>query len=90
MPETRITIASSVGLHARPAAAFVQAAAQQPCQVTIGRAGGKPVDAKSILSVLSLALGNGEEAVLRAEGADADSALAALAGLLRRDADAAP
>ncbi|WP_262700744.1 MULTISPECIES: HPr family phosphocarrier protein [Streptomyces] len=88
MPETRVKIASEVGLHARPAAAFVQAAAQQPCQVTIARAGSEPVDAKSILSVLSLALSHGEEAVLRTEGAEADTALVALADLLGRDLDA--
>lgn len=88
MPETRVKIASAVGLHARPAAAFVQAAAQQPCQVTIARDGSQPVDAKSILSVLSLALSHGEEAVLRTEGEAADTALAALAALLDKDLDA--
>jgi phosphocarrier protein HPr len=89
VPQTQVTIASSVGLHARPAAAFVKAAARHPCQVAIGRADGELVDAKSMLRVLSLSLGHGEEAVLRTEGDAADAALAALADLLGRDLDAA-
>ena len=54
MPERRVAIGSKVGLHARPAAMFVQAAAKQPVKVTIAKAGGDPVDARSILSVLAL------------------------------------
>jgi phosphocarrier protein len=33
MPERRVTVGSKVGLHARPAALFVQAAARQPVKV---------------------------------------------------------
>lgn len=88
MPETRVTIASEVGLHARPAAAFVQAAAKHPCRVSIGREAGALVNAKSMLAVLSLALKHGEDAVLRTEGAESDTALADLADLLARDLDA--
>ncbi|MFF9035443.1 HPr family phosphocarrier protein [Streptomyces sp. NPDC014892] len=88
MPETRVTIASEVGLHARPAAAFVQAAAKQPCQVSIGREEGAPVNAKSMLAVLSLALRHGEQVVLRTEGTEEEAALADLADLLARDLDA--
>ena len=45
MPERLVTVGSSVGLHARPATLFVQAAAKQPVKVTIGRPGDEPVDA---------------------------------------------
>lgn len=55
--------------------------------MAIGRVEGAPVDAKSVLG-LSLALRHGEQVVLRAEGADADVALAGLADLLARDLDA--
>ncbi|HEY6709881.1 MAG TPA: HPr family phosphocarrier protein, partial [Actinomycetota bacterium] len=34
MPERRVNVGSKVGLHARPAAMFVQAAAKQPVKVT--------------------------------------------------------
>ena len=54
MPERRVAVGSKVGLHARPAAMFVQAAAKQPVKVTIAKVGGDPVDARSILSVLAL------------------------------------
>ena len=90
MPERQAVIGSSVGLHARPAALFVQAAARQKVKVTIARTGGDPVDARSILSVLALDARNGDQVVLRAEGEGDDAALAELAALLERDLDAEP
>ena len=87
MPERRVVIGSKVGLHARPAAMFVQAAAKQPVKVTIAKTGGDPVDARSILSVLALDAGGGDEVVLAAEGDGADQALDELAALVARDLD---
>ncbi|MEU6643829.1 HPr family phosphocarrier protein [Saccharomonospora sp. NPDC046836] len=88
MPEIHVKIASSVGLHARPASVFVKAAAQHPGTVSIGRPGTDLVDARSMLSVLSLAIGHGEEVVLRTEGEGADKALTELSQLLVTDLDA--
>lgn len=48
MPERRVRVGSKVGLHARPAALFVQAAARQPVPVWIAKDGVDPVDARSI------------------------------------------
>jgi phosphocarrier protein HPr len=87
MPERRVVIGSKVGLHARPAAMFVQAAAKQPVKVTIAKVGGDPVDARSILSVLALDARGGEEVVLAADGDGADQALDELAALVARDLD---
>jgi phosphocarrier protein HPr len=87
MPERKVTVASSVGLHARPATIFVQAAAKQPVKVTIAKPGGDPVDARSVLFVLSLDVRGGQEVVLAAEGDGADAALDQLAALLSRDLD---
>jgi phosphocarrier protein HPr len=87
MPERRVVIGSKVGLHARPAAMFVQAAAKQPVKVTIAKAGGAPVDARSILSVLALDARGGDEVVLAADGDGADQALDELAALVARDLD---
>ena len=87
MPERRVVIGSKVGLHARPAAMFVQAAAKQPVKVTIAKTGGDPVDARSILSVLALDARGGDEVVLVAEGDGADQALDELAALVARDLD---
>lgn len=79
MAERTVTVPAGIGLHARPAAIFVRAAARAPVDVTIGRPGGEPVNAKSILAVLSLDVRGGEEIVMHADGEPADEVLAALA-----------
>ncbi len=82
------TIASSVGLHARPAALFTQAAAETGVEVTIGRPGEEPVDASSILGVMGLGAKNGEQVELTADGDGAEAALDKLGTLLETDLDA--
>jgi phosphocarrier protein len=83
MPERRATVAAPEGLHARPAARFVQAVTAAGAAVTIARPGaGEPADARSILAVLALDVRQGEEVVLRADGPDAAAALDRLAALL--------
>jgi phosphocarrier protein len=77
MAELTVTVPDGVGLHARPAAVFVQAAARAPADVTVGRPGGEHVNARSILAVLALDVRGGEQIVLRADGDGADEALAA-------------
>jgi phosphocarrier protein HPr len=88
MPSRTVAIASSVGLHARPAAMFVQAATATGLPVTIAKEGGSPVDARSILMVMALGAKNGEVVTLTAEGDGADAALESLVALLARDLDA--
>ncbi len=88
MPERRVVVGSKVGLHARPAALFVQAAAKQAVPVTIAKGDKAPVDAKSILKVLSLDARGGEEVILAAEGDGAEDALDALAAVVAADHDA--
>lgn len=85
MTERRVTVQTEVGLHARPAALFVQAATRVPTDVTVGRPDADPVNAKSILSVLGLDVRHGEEIVIAAEGEDADSALDTLAAMVTAD-----
>jgi phosphocarrier protein HPr len=87
MPERTVTVGSKVGLHARPAALFVQAAAAQPVPVTVAKPGTDPVDARSILSVLGLDARGGDEVVLAADGDGADAVLDELAALVARDLD---
>jgi phosphocarrier protein HPr len=87
VPERKVTVGSSVGLHARPATIFTQAAAKQPVKVTIAKADGNAVDARSVLFVLGLDVRSGEEVVLAAEGDGADAALDELEALLQRDLD---
>ncbi|GAA4563578.1 HPr family phosphocarrier protein [Micromonospora globispora] len=90
MPERTVPVGSTSGLHARPAAIFVAAAAAQPVAVSVRRPGGRPVPARSMLSVLSLGATHGTELILAAEGDGAEAALDALADLLRRNLDEEP
>jgi len=87
MSERTVTVASSVGLHARPASLFAQAAAKAGIPVTLTSAAGKSVNAASILGVLSLGIGHDEVVTLSAEGAGADEALDALVEVLATDLD---
>lgn len=73
MATRQVAIASSVGLHARPASLFVQAATATGLPVTIAKEGGNAVDARSILMVMALGAKNGEVVTLSAEGDGADA-----------------
>ncbi|MBL8930471.1 MAG: HPr family phosphocarrier protein [Kineosporiaceae bacterium] len=88
MARRTVTIASSVGLHARPASLFVQAAAETGLDIEIAKKGEEPVDATSILAVMALGAEHGQEVELTAEGDGADAALDSLVELLSRDLDA--
>jgi len=87
MSERTVIVASSVGLHARPASLFSQAAAKTGVVVTITSAAGKSVNAASILGVLSLGVGHGEQVTLSSDADGADAALDELAALLATDLD---
>jgi phosphocarrier protein HPr len=88
MSERTVKVAARTGLHARPAALFVKAAADQGVPVRIRVGDGKPVPAASMLAVLSLGATHGTEVTLDADGPGADEALDALVALLSRDLDA--
>jgi phosphocarrier protein HPr len=88
MPTRTVVVGSATGLHARPAALFVAAAAAQPVAVTIRTGDKRPVPARSILAVLSLGATYGTEVVLEADGDGADGVLDELAALIARDLDA--
>lgn len=88
MPQRTVAVASSVGLHARPAMLFTQAVAAAGVPVTIARTDGDPVDASSILMVMALGVAHGEEVTLAAEGEGAEAALDELVALLATDLDA--
>jgi len=83
--ERPLTITNKVGLHARPAALFVQTAARfKDTRVEVLK-DGVPRDAKSILNVLALGVTQGTTIVVRAEGPHAGDAIAALSDLVDRD-----
>jgi phosphocarrier protein len=87
MPELRVTVASKVGLHARPAALLAKAAAGQAVPVSIRKEGGEQVDAASVLGLMTLGAMHGDEVILSAEGAGADQALETVAALIATDHD---
>ena len=86
MVEQEIVVSNKLGLHARASAKLVQLV--QGFKSTIWLiAGGREVNAKSIMGVMMLAASIGTPLTLRAEGPDEDAALAAVAALFDRKFD---
>ena len=83
-----VKIGSAHGLHARPAKLFAQAAKEAGIPVTIGKGDAKPVNAASILGVISLGIDQGDEVTLTADGDGAEDVVATLSELLATDHDA--
>jgi phosphotransferase system HPr (HPr) family protein len=77
MAERHLTVVDPAGLHARPAARFVQIANRFVSRIVVRHADHE-ADAKSLIALLGLTLRPSSEIALVAEGADADEALAAL------------
>lgn len=85
------TIVNEVGLHARPAAQFVQRAAKFTSEVHIRKLDteAKWVNAKSILSVLTLGVGKGQQVEIQVSGDDEAEAAESLRQLIESDFEAA-
>jgi len=64
-----VTVQKADGLDARPIAMMVQKASQFSSMVHI-EVGNKKVNAKSIMGMMSLNVGGGEQVVIITEGAD--------------------
>ncbi len=79
--EAEVTLPAAVDLHARPAAQVVRTATGFTAAVQL-HAGDRSADAKSLLAVLALGARGGTTLRLRAEGADADAAVEALAAVV--------
>ncbi len=80
----KIRVKNSQGLHARPAALFVQLANRFRSEITV-RKGRKESSGKSIMGILTLAVGKGSPIELICEGEDARRACDALEQLLLKD-----
>ena len=78
-----INIKNATGLHARPASEFVNIAKSAPCEVYVEKEG-KKVNAKSILGILSLAIGQGNMIDIITEGEEENVVLEKLAGFVDR------
>lgn len=84
MPETTVIVTNEVGLHARPAAAFVKTANKYSSDISVvyGETIG---NAKSILTILTMGVNQNAEIKIVAEGDDAEEALTALETLVKND-----
>jgi len=78
-----IVIQSTEGLHAALASKLVQLASSFSSDVRMEYAD-KTVDAKSVLSLISLAVPSGENVNIIAEGSDAEEAIQEIEKLLER------
>jgi phosphocarrier protein HPr len=81
MKSVELSLLNASGLHARPAAVFVQAAGRYAAAVTLENLDrrSKPVDAKSILMVLTAGVQRGHRIRVTADGPDEDEAVAGIA-----------
>lgn len=69
-----VTVVHRQGLHARPAALFVEVAKRFSSRITV-RKGRKSVDGKSIMGLLTLVANQGSRIAIVADGPDAQDAL---------------
>ena len=81
MTAREVTVANSLGLHARAAARFVHLATQFSSQIRVSR-NGKVMDGKSIMGILLLAAARGTMLTITADGADEAAAVDALVQLV--------
>jgi phosphocarrier protein len=83
MTSATATVRNELGLHARPAALFVQLASRFTSDIVLAK-NGIEVNGKSIMGVMMLAAERGSTLEIRAEGADEEQAVAELTALVER------
>ncbi len=79
--EKKLVVRNKLGLHARPAALFVQLASRFESDIVVKK-GTKQVNGKSIMGILMLAAGKGSRILVSANGRDAQRAVEELERLL--------
>ena len=82
--EKEIVIRNPQGLHARPAALFVQIASKYDAQITIKK-DKEAVNGKSIMGILMLGAQQNTKVLITADGDDAEKAVAELEEFLTRN-----
>lgn len=86
--EVSAEVTHATGLHARPAALLVRTASAFPPEVSItirAEGEGKPVNARSLMSVLALGVRKGTRVTIAAEGPGAAEAVQAIKNLINGD-----
>jgi phosphocarrier protein HPr len=86
MLEQEIVVSNKLGLHARASAKLVQLVQGYKATVWLVSRG-REVNAQSIMGVMMLAAGIGTPLVIRADGADEQAAVTAVADLFARKFD---
>lgn len=81
LAERTVVVLNALGLHVRPSAEFAGTASKFRSRVSVVK-DGQAVNAKSSIDLLTLAAVAGTQLTLRAEGEDADDAVAALVRLI--------
>jgi len=82
--ERTVVIKNRQGLHARPAALFVQVANKFDSDVTVIK-GKNKVNGKSIMGIMMLEAGKGAKVTVIIKGEDAEAAMIELEALLLSD-----
>ena len=82
--EKTVVIKNKQGLHARPAALFVQIANKFDSDVVVSKGKAK-VNGKSIMGIMMLEAGRGSKVTITAKGEDAQQAITELENLLLSD-----
>jgi phosphotransferase system HPr (HPr) family protein len=80
-----VVVPNPQGFHARPASAFVKTAMKYQCSIHVVKEGRphEKVDGKQVIELLLLSAPQGTRLLIRAEGEDADEAVAALTQLVQ-------
>jgi len=81
MESKSIIVQNKIGLHARPAALFVQTTGKFLCDIFVEK-NNKRVNGKSIMGIMALGVSHGDEITLIAEGEDEKEAIKALEDLI--------
>ena len=85
MPSKTVTVGSTVGLHARPAALIAEAVSKSGVPVTLATPGGNPIDGGSPLMIMTLGAKQGTEVVVSSED---EAVLGHIADMVAADLDA--
>lgn len=84
MKELKYTITDPEGIHARPAGELIKMLKEFESAITITK-DGKSADAKRIFGVMGLAVKQGQEITMTAEGADEEIAIQKIEAFLKEN-----
>lgn len=84
MKELKYTITDPEGIHARPAGELIKLLKEFESAITIAK-DGKSADAKRIFGVMGLAVKQGQEITMTAEGVDEELAIQKIEAFLKEN-----